>query len=396
MWVRVPPAHHLRWTFVGHDPNEGHLDELAQPAPIARLVGFDGLRAVAALSIFAYHFSINVVFWSSSYELFDVLNQLRVGVWVFFVVSGFLLYRPYVAALRKAAGGPRLGTYARHRFLRLFPAYFVALVLLTYVFHKTHSQDFSSFLTQLGLLQIYVRSELLLGIDVTWSLATEVSFYIFLPCYAALIAVLSRGKRVLAVETGGLLFLVIVGLVWQIVSNGHVLQSTWLPSFLPVFAAGMTLAVIKEHAPANMRGLCSFVERHGLLCWGTAAALLIVKGLTAPTIGFEHGFAIGPQTIFTAVALLVVAPCALATPEARTVRVLDWRPLQLVGVVSYGLFLWHVSIIRWVQLEWIPSENPMFARNLVVFVVSLVVTLAVATASWMAVERPMLRLAHRR
>lgn len=364
-------------------------------AATPRLAGFDGLRAVAALAIFVYHFRIYVVVFPSSREMFDIWMQLRVGVWIFFVLSGFLLYRPYAAARRDGRPGPPLRDYLRNRVLRVYPAYAVALVLLTYVFHKTECQAFGSFLVQLGLLQIYDRSELLKGIPVTWSLAVEVSFYALLPLYAGLVARASRRLAVVRAEALGLVALVATGVAWQIAARGHLLQSVWLPSFLPTFAVGIGLAVLLEHRPVAALRRARAVARHGLWCWVAAAVLLAVKGLTEPTIGFDAGFAVVPQAIYATVAALVVAPCALASSGAATARVLEWRPLRAVGVASFALFLWHVPIIRSAQFEWIPLEDPVPGRNALVFVTALSVTLAVGFLSWYGVERPMLRMGHR-
>ena len=62
----------------------------------SRLAGFDCLRAVAALSILTYHAVLFTPAFAGT-TFWKVLLQLRSGVWVFFVVSGFLLYRPHVA-----------------------------------------------------------------------------------------------------------------------------------------------------------------------------------------------------------------------------------------------------------------------------------------------------------
>src|SRR5947209_17182952 len=103
---------------------------LAPPPGNPRFPLFDGLRAVAALSVLVYHAG----YFSRANEgdggLSPYLARLNVGVAIFFVISGFLLYRPLLAA-RMGVGPPvRLRDYARRRFLRIVPAYWVALSLL--------------------------------------------------------------------------------------------------------------------------------------------------------------------------------------------------------------------------------------------------------------------------
>ena len=68
----------------------------------------------------------------------DLTFQLKDGVTLFFVISGFLLYRPFVAARAAARTGPAPGKYARRRVLRIVPGYWVALTVLALVFGLPH------------------------------------------------------------------------------------------------------------------------------------------------------------------------------------------------------------------------------------------------------------------
>ena len=101
---------------------------LAPPPGNPRFPLLDAMRAIAALAIVAYH----VAFFSRANEhggTGALLSRLNVGVTIFFVISGFVLYRPMVRARwegsRRGAGG-----YARRRLLRIVPAYWLALTVL--------------------------------------------------------------------------------------------------------------------------------------------------------------------------------------------------------------------------------------------------------------------------
>src|SRR2546421_7876739 len=87
----------------------------------------DSLRAIAALSVFVFHVAIVA---APPHAIAIVTNRLNLGVELFFIISGFLLYRPFVAARlirgRRALGS---GRYAWQRFLRIVPAYSVALTV---------------------------------------------------------------------------------------------------------------------------------------------------------------------------------------------------------------------------------------------------------------------------
>jgi peptidoglycan/LPS O-acetylase OafA/YrhL len=62
-----------------------------------------------------------------------LLAHLNLGVTIFFLISGFLLYRPFIADRGGGAAAPGIGDYARRRFLRIYPAYSVVITVLTIV-----------------------------------------------------------------------------------------------------------------------------------------------------------------------------------------------------------------------------------------------------------------------
>jgi len=104
-------------------------DAVAPPPGNPRFPLFDSLRAIAALSVLVYHVGLLAqIDFSSGYG--RLLADLNVGVTIFFLISGFLLYRPYVAARHGGSPAPRLADYARRRALRILPAYWLALTVL--------------------------------------------------------------------------------------------------------------------------------------------------------------------------------------------------------------------------------------------------------------------------
>ena len=106
------------------------------------------------------------------------------GPILFFAISGFLLYRPWVASRAAGKPAPRTLRYARRRALRILPAYWFALIVLgiwpgiTGVFTGDWWRyDF--------FLQLYDTDTLGLGIPVAWTLCVEVTFYLALPLWVA-------------------------------------------------------------------------------------------------------------------------------------------------------------------------------------------------------------------
>src|SRR3954452_21423955 len=105
-------------------------DALAPPPGNPRFPMVDGLRAFAALTVLVGHTSFLSGF-NGHGEIGAIASRLDLGVAVFFVISGFLLYRPFVAARYEARPAPRVSRYARRRVLRIVPAYWLALTVLT-------------------------------------------------------------------------------------------------------------------------------------------------------------------------------------------------------------------------------------------------------------------------
>ena len=362
-------------------------------APIGaarKLAGFHGLRAIAVLSVAAFHFVLLVPLLPDL-RTFGIAFQLRVGVWIFFVISGFLLYRPFAHAHAGMSPEPSVPRYAVSRVLRIWPAYAVAVVVLSLIWHQ-HQFVYGgakSFLVHLSLTQNFFRSEITHGLGPAWSLVVELSFYAFLPVYAWVIGRFARGREVWLVEVVGGVVLIAFGMVWQLASAGDIRWATMLPGFLPTFAIGIMLAVAVVHR--RDFGV-SVIARRPWWCWSAALVLLLAKGAIGGSDGFQPGFRLVNQLVYSSVAFLVVVPAVFGDGASLGNRVLRSWPFRQLGLVSYGVFLWSVPVIATVQWEWLPQGPGFPLRAVAVALVSLVVTLAVATASWFIVERPALRL----
>ena len=160
-------------------------------APAGTFAGFDGLRAIAALGVLVCHVGLQSGLGRPQHGAGPWLSRADVGVALFFVLSGFLLYRPFVAA--RIDGGPARGNrrYLRNRFLRIFPAYWLALTVLAVVVDTRARQDISGWwdiVVYYGLLQSYSKPHALGGLQQAWTLVNEMAFYLLLPLWAAVFA----------------------------------------------------------------------------------------------------------------------------------------------------------------------------------------------------------------
>jgi peptidoglycan/LPS O-acetylase OafA/YrhL len=393
---------------------------VAPPPGNPRFALFDSLRAIAVLSVLAFHVS-TLTGDLNKRGLGDVLGLLgNQGLVLFFVISGFLLYRPFVAA--HAGGRPRPSTrkFARRRVLRIVPAYWAALTVLA--IYPGISSIFSHDWWRYYLfLQVYSQRTVTQGIPTAWTLCVEVSFYLLLPLWAMFVRATARRLRDgswLRSELFCLGLLALLGIGIQ-VAKSRLAVSTTLDSTLlgecVWFALGMGLAVASvrideaDRAPAALRLLR---DRPGL-CWlGSLACLLGAAAVLQPhgpniALSLQAvqplGRTLGGIVLTGGVAVLLVAPAVFGEDASGWPRrVLAWRPLMLLGVISYGVYLYHLTVAEVVGQ---PASASPFSSGAglglvgrvahlttpVLLVVTLAVTVVLATASYRLVELPFLR-----
>jgi peptidoglycan/LPS O-acetylase OafA/YrhL len=361
----------------------------------------DSLRAIAALSVLAAHAALFAGLYTSSSLLRPYVSQLGAGVTVFYVISGFLLYRPFA---RAALGGeplPRTGAYAWRRFLRIVPAYWVALTAIALVF------SMSSVVTPLwhaavlyGFGQVYSVQTIPLGLYQAGTLCVEVTFYAFVPLWA--LAMRGRGFRGQLAALGGLW---LFSLAWKLFAFGQVSpfsreSGPWLatlPGVLDQFAVGMTLALVS--ARGLPRALAPAVRR-AWPWWLTATAAYLSVGLLVgiPRLDTGGGPYILLHELLTVFAASLIVPAAFAWERRDAVRrLLARRALLYLGLVSYGIYLWHYAIVQHVSFrtrDWMVDTLGLgpSARFVVLLAVGMAGSVAIASVSYYVVERPFLSL----
>jgi peptidoglycan/LPS O-acetylase OafA/YrhL len=353
---------------VGAAPASGARVDQAGEQRLARI---ESLRALAALGVLVGHA------WGEHYRFgHDAMRNLPArtvfgggfGVFVFFALSGYLLYRPLANA---TFGGERvdLRRYAINRVLRTLPLYYAVVAVLLVV--QEGGGTLGQWLRFLTLTENLFRSTALTVDGPIWSLIVELQFYALLPFIAFGLAWLARGSR-----RNAALILLAVGLAGaalrHVLLRGHhadprVTYSLLATSFF--FVPGMLLALVREvRLPGPLRHSDTWLLA-SLPVW-----LFIFN---------DYG-----HTSWAAVAsFLVVGGVALPLREGVLARALDWRPLALVGVASYSLYLWHLPI-----LDALSSHH---GRDWGLLGFGIVLSLLVAFASYRLIEAPFLRLRRR-
>ncbi len=388
---------------LGVDSGFGSETRMGGAARI-RFPALDGLRAMAAMGVLVTHVALLSGYASRSTTVGPYLARMDVGVSIFFVLSGFLLYRPFVAARLAGRDAGDLAAYARRRALRIVPAYWVALTIVAFVMRAPGFAEPHSIVSHYLLLHIYDSTQLVGGpIQQSWSLATEVAFYVFVPIWAWAMARRKRNDRSqLRVEFGALAallgasvaanaFLVVIG-----VSDSTFAQlGTWLPFRIADFVPGMALAVASawwSHRGLELSDLWTGPVMVAA-CWAGAVATFwfVSTQLDLPIFPtFSPAQAFVVRVLYVVFATLMVVPAVLSKAAKGPVGAVFANPVAIwLGLISYGIYIWHEAIQDlYLRLTDQQVLNSSFVGMLVVTVVASV---AIASVSWYVVERPAMR-----
>ena len=366
-----------------------------------RVRGLDGLRAVAAFAIVVHHSG----FWSGatfSGAWGRYLGRLDIGVPVFFALSGFLLFRPIVVCILDDRPFRPVLVHLWRRALRIYPAFWVALALIV-VFTTEQFQNATEGVVTISLIHIYWPSYTLGPMPQSWSLATEVSFYVALPIFARGLRGSLRDRPREQRRNALYVFLalgVLASMAFRVVVLGLDARWTgsavlWLPGTFDYFAVGMTLAVAREGHVVGSRG------RNRLERWAGPAGLWWVgAGLLFHVVSQHMGLALGLETaswpreigrqlVYVAIGFCLLFPLVFAGERQSVVRrITRSRPMEWLGLISYSVYLWHMVFIvhPWGPLRRL-VEGVVDQNFLVVFIVAVIPTVVVATLSYYAVER---------
>jgi peptidoglycan/LPS O-acetylase OafA/YrhL len=345
----------------------------------SRSAALDGLRGLAALSVLCFHV------WlyrpgappGPRDALADkLLFETNRGLILFFVLSGFLLYRGFV---RRRVD---LRVYALRRVARIVPAYYACILGCLVLYAAAGPRAAVPPVERLPLFAVfgqnYSRTTVMQLDPVTWTLGVEAAFYVVLPLIAVFALRLSRTWWHFAALAG----LVAVTLGWNATTDGNFLATKALPAWIGCFALGMAVALWVERGGRLGRGACA-----GALVGG--GALVVLNGYWHETAA-PDAFVRAELGNLPAAAGFALVLAAVVAGGGRLSRGLGARPLAAVGAASYGIYLWHVPLLlAGRSLGLLPAA---FVPRLLV---AAPLALAAGWLSWRAIERPSIEWAAR-
>ncbi len=371
-----------------------------------RFSTLDGYRAIAALVVVTTHVAyfsgvVVVTAWGHAF------SRLDIGVTIFFLLSGFLLFRPWSQAAMRNTKWPATRTYFRRRLWRILPAYLLLVVVVLAVMPGIEVLP-KHWFSHLTLTQIYYPELLINGLTQTWSLASELSFYLVLPMLAWWVGRRHRGDVDASVRRQLWLLGTCVGVafVWLLLRTLSPLHdlgvvNMWLPAFMDWFAAGMFFAVVHNRLqlpdpPAWMLTVNRLADDVGT-CLVVAAGFFLLA--TTPLAGpYTFGEGSASQAfmrhylyLFAAVAFML--PGFLGTDGWGTWRKFLASPLMAyLGTISYGIFLWHLFVLESASYVFgIPGFSGWFW---LLWPITVLGTVGFAHVSYVLIERPAQRYSH--
>jgi peptidoglycan/LPS O-acetylase OafA/YrhL len=389
-------------------------DAVAPPPHHPRFPLTVGLRGISALAVLVVHSWLFTGGFGGFTESVPNRAMVRMDglVALFFLLTAFLLYRPMIAHRTGGAAPPRTADYARRRFLRLYPPYWVVLTALAIVpgLYGVFSQNWWAFYTatdffdyqnlHLGACPSY---ELFYcGLPQAWTLGVDLTFYVFLPLYAVLAGLLARGREVRSWLLMELALLAVLASLSLLLGGAplHLREESWfiftMLGHFYWFALGLAIALLSvayrsSEPPQALRLATARPE----LCWAGAIAIYVLTVFTF----YPLPFTIAPFTdlqydtlnLLQGVgAALLFLPAVFGNPNrGAPARTLGHPVLMWIGLISFGVYLWHVTIV--VTLGVGGADADFWT----VLIGSTALTIPLATLSYDLLERPLMRLKYR-
>lgn len=352
----------------------------------------NGVRAIAALMVVVAHIELDKsVFHLSPINFINLENFGKVGVSVFFALSGFLITYLLLEEKRNFKKVSFADFYMR-RILRIWPLYFLVVIVGFFIYPKCNS-TLALGLSVFFLPNLAFAAKLLPSVfDPIWSIGTEEQFYIFHPHFF-------RFKKVKHIFFALLIFLILYfALVQTIRHFQEDSQALSLLASLTYYARfdNMTIGALIAVLYYNTKHQAfrfTFQKLFNLLFNKYVQALLLLTFVAFVYAYLTYQMPEGDLGLALLSALLIVNLCETDT----SIYSLSSNKLRFVGEISYGIYLLHkfpVRLVIWWVKSYMPNTNFIW-QNVVIYGLSISLTLLLAALSFYYFEKYFLGLKKR-
>ena len=364
----------------------------------------DGVRAIATLLIVIYHlFSVSGQTINNPNGLGQFSGRLNVAVSVFFVLSGYLLSKPFLEGILKNTPFPKPNAFYIKRIVRIMPAYWLALLILWKI-NAVNIPNTSGFIRNILLIHPLTVANVFSGITQTWTLSVELFYYLSLPWIALVIKTRTKNKSpeeslrciFLILSTlyiSSYLFRVFLHYVQIKFFETHAIL---LPAHIDTFALGMCIATatVALEAFPHLKVRRSRLAQMSPIFFFMSAA----TWFWSTQIGWGLDFNASPfrvelfgHFLYGISSFCLILPFCLDQGDSRIVKIMSSQILVWLGTISYGMYLWHFLFLDGhfanTHLPYQISDMGIATRMLITIPCSI----TLASISYYLIERPLLR-----
>lgn len=375
------------------------LDQLLAE-DVRHLSVLTGLRGFAALWVYVYHVwglsghpEFAVALGGYNLNFTPLVSLGGAGVTLFFVLSGFLLGLPFAQWQAGMRARPRLGRYFFRRVMRVFPAYYVQLIILLViavaVSGRSAIPDLPALLRHLAMLFVPPPLGTAPLNGVWWTLPIEFSFYLLLPFFSFLL----HPQRWWWLLAGSLLSMwlwrhsVIVQLADAPIPM-RVISAYQLAGSFDMFGLGMLAGMMHVHRARLPHWVSAVIRHEALAILGLGLLIVAVYWLAANRQYYwaNHPiFYLWTPLLSLGTIMLILA----GTGGSRLAAILfSNRLMVFVGIISYSIYLWHLPLLDGVVAAINYSKLLPGNHFTGLLLLSLPAILVISVLSYVLVERP--------
>ena len=353
-----------------------------------RIEVLDGIRGIAILLVVLFHYINNPLWFNYSNNIIiKILKNTTyfgwVGVDLFFVLSGFLIGG---ILLRNRQSTKYFSTFYTRRVLRIIPVYFLLLILFYilqfsigdehyYIFRKPlPAWSYFTFTQNIFMgLRGHFGSE---GLTPTWSLAIEEQFYLLCP----LLIWLVNPRYLIYVLIGA----ICAAPVFRYFSSNWYQSYTWFTSRMDSLSFGVLCVYLynkdsfKEFVTKYKAGIAIFVSLLGFL-------IFLLEVLFGSLGVLKHDI----FALFFSGLIII----SLSQPESLFAKALRFKWLNLLGLISYSLYLFHDLFNGLFQQIFLKHLNPVLnnLNDVLVSIFALAASLLFSSILYLFVESPAIK-----
>jgi peptidoglycan/LPS O-acetylase OafA/YrhL len=343
--------------FFPHDNKAEHFKAL------------DGLRGIAVLFVLLSHSSNASIYF---HELLNFQRIGKVGVYLFFVLSAYLLDRQIALAFISGKSSKLYWkNYALRRFLRIYPLFVLALILhgiLSLVGLKTVIDN---------LLDIPLHMLLIKGESIFWSIPVEFKYYFISPFIMWFCHRFLNWNNIKIAFFFVVLIITTIGI--ELIFNLPRV-STW--KYFPIFLVGTIISIYE----LNRVEIIKSIKPLYLNLMGFSSCLLIL--LTVPfyfksIFGFEVDFHSSifffPYAVLWGIILLTAK-----YGKGLIKKILELKFLRFIGSISFSMYLFHMLFLRFVKVIGLHPQIQIY--------VFFILTILFSSVSYLLIERPLSKI----